>query len=383
VQRFDGYDSKGKQVARRFYMDIVSSTNVTVTSVQGVAEFDDSDHVFYKFLHSISASFDSIGSNKVAFRFQASDGSSMPLANLDQDTGELFDDSTRALGFAVKSELRLADIVGPQLPAGQKLAYGQTVAISFRVKDAVTGKAVASNGEASAYLVLRHRDGKSGQLQVSTRIQAEAATDETGKYALRWLVNPNAEKGKGTLELVAQGADGKDIVLVDDKGQPWRVDVDVGGEFEVEESSYSKAVVDPRSSDEYALMFIGFRLSSGGKPLTGAQMVARVLKPDGSEAAVVPVTEGVTTDGENFGYQASWSLGTDEAPAGIYSVEFYREADRRRFGQAESFFSLKVKYDGASTSWLPVRTEFIVIVLLSIAFGFAALRKADLSGKKK
>jgi len=270
-------------------------------------------------------------------------------------------------------------VIGFQLPKNGKLEYGQSIALSFVVKDAVTGKAVAAVGDANAFLVLKRQD-KNGAWQVSTRIPAVAG-EEVGKFSISWVVNPNADKGKGVLELVAQGADGKDFALVDANGAHWRLDVSVGGDIRVEDSSYAKAVIDPRSSDEYALMFVNFQLFSGEKSLSGARLVARVLSSEQKLMTVEPVTEGISSEGENFGYQASWSL--TDAPPGTYTVEFFREADRPRMGTVDPFFQLKLKYDGSSASFLPLRTEFLVIVLIAAAFGYAASRKMELSGSKK
>jgi len=181
---------------------------------------------------------------------------------------------------------------------------------------------------------------------------------------------------------VAKAADGNDYSLLNSEGQPWRLDVDVGGEIRVDESSYAKAVIDPRSSDESALMFLNFNLYSGETTLTGAQFLARVVGPEQSVVAMEPVTEGISSEGENFGYQVSWTLGGNQPP-GVYRVEFYREADRPRLGAVEPFFVLNVKYDGSSASFLPVRTEFIVIILLGSAFVFATMRKMEITGSSK
>jgi len=386
VQVYSGYDFKQKQAARRFFMDVVSVTGATVSVVPGASEFDDNDKLIYKFSVPLSSSIESIGSPALRFRYAAADGNSIPLQNYDNAAGEVYD-ANRLLSYTVKADLRLKNLQTTRFPTAGKLDYGDSVLFSFQVVDKVSGQTVTGSGENTVYLALKSED-KSGPY-ISARVAAVSAKghdeQDESKFRVEWVVNPNAVKGKATLELLALGADGRDIEILSEDGKPWRTAVNVGGELSVKETVTSNAVIDPRSNAEGAVFSLNFKLHSGETSLPGAKLFARVSNKKG-ELLTAPVVEGKDEDGEYTGYSVAWTLPSEIAIAGDYKVDFFRESDKRRLASkvdVEPFFSLKVHFGGPVTSVLPIRTEYIVIAVLASAFISAVFRKLETEGTRR
>jgi len=287
----------------------------------------------------------------------------------------------------VKTDLRLKNFQSSRFPTDGKLNYGDNVLFSFQVVDLVSGEIVAAAGENTVYLALRSED-KSGSY-ISARVAAVAAKgedeDAESKFRVDWIVNPNAVKGKATLELLALGGDGKDVEVVNEDGKPWRTAVNVGGELSVSETFAANAVVDARTNDESAVFALNFQLRSGETSLPGAKLFARVSNKKGA-LLTAPVVEGKDAEGEYTGYSVSWVLSNVDAPAGTYKVDFFRESDRRRLAskvEVEPFFTLNVPFGGAVTSVLPVRTEYLVLLVLGAAFVSVVFRKLETEGSRK
>jgi len=386
VQAYSGYDFKQKQASRRFFMDVVSASGATISVVPGSSEFDDNDKLFYKFSVPLSSSIDSLGSPALRFRYATADGNSIPLQNFDSASGELYE-ANRALSYTVKADLRLKNFQSSRFPTDGKLNYGDNVLFSFQVVDLISGETLVGTGENTVYFALRSED-RSGSY-ISARVPAGAAKgeeEEAGdKFRVDWIVNPNAVKGKATLELLALGGDGKDVEITNEDGKPWRTAVNVGGELSIKETLSANAVVDPRTNDESAVFSLNFHLRSGETVLPGAKLFARVSNKKGA-VLTAPVVEGKDADGEYTGYSVSWVLPNEVASAGSYKVDFFRESDRRRLAQkvdVEPFFTLTVPFDGAVTSVLPVRTEYLVLLVLGAAFVSVVFRKLETEGSRK
>ena len=85
----------------------------------------------------VAASFDSLGSNLVSFRYETASSQSIDLSPYDSEMDELMDE-TVALGYAVDSELHIVDV--KDKPKSEQLYYGNVVAFTYKVKDSVSGE---------------------------------------------------------------------------------------------------------------------------------------------------------------------------------------------------------------------------------------------------
>jgi len=253
----------------------------------------------------------------------------------------------------------------------------------------LTSQEIAGSGENTATLVLRHED-KAGA-HISSRVPAvlskSAGEDDKNTFTVDWIVNPNAERGKGVLELVGVAGDGRDLALLGEDGKPWKHQVEVGGELSVREEVQSKAVIDPRSGDESGIFRVSFKLASGTTTLPGAKLIARVTDAEDDVLLLAPVVEGKDDDGVYTGYHVSWVLPRDKAHAGTYKVDVFRESDRRRITAGTEhvppFFSFSVPFDGPITSRLPLKSEFVVAALFGAAFVAVAVRKVEIEGNRR
>eukprot|EP01125_Pyxidicula_operculata_P022751 TRINITY_DN9550_c0_g1_i1.p1 TRINITY_DN9550_c0_g1~~TRINITY_DN9550_c0_g1_i1.p1 ORF type:complete len:971 (+),score=279.65 TRINITY_DN9550_c0_g1_i1:71-2983(+) len=374
VEGFQSQDFHGKEVTREFYMDVASAeTNENLFSLMGRTNVTDGKSV-YVFSLDITENFDAIGaSNVITFRYTDAAGQVFPLQTVDA-AGEA---SEEKLKYKVDTNLEVTELVNA--PSDGVLEYGNQVKFSFKVKDTVSGKYITANSrKAGVYLALRHNQDKDAF--TSTKVNAVQLFDEkTGEptnFQVSWTVNPNAVKGKGVLELVAQSSDGKEVVLNNEKGQSWRVQVQIGGKLNFQTNSYSKKI-----TDEETAFFVELELSCESRLLTGASLVATISQS--SKAGKTVVAENVAVShGEADGkYQLSWLLKPTEAVAGDYVVELFRQVDVR--SGATPLYSVVVKYQPESGSFLPFSTEFLVLVTLGSAFVWTSFKKLDLEGNKK
>jgi len=178
------------------------------------------------------ATFISVGANVISFSYKAATGEVIKLLNYNSNDNELYEDNAH-LTYTVQAELHLSELKNP--PSDGDLVYGDEIKFSFKVKDSLTKKAVWAQGQNGVSLVLRHVTS-SGQNFTST-VQPAAQSKGTGsggEFEVTWSVNPNAVKGKGTIELVVHGSDGKEIQILEEKSQkPYRVNVAIGGKIDV------------------------------------------------------------------------------------------------------------------------------------------------------
>jgi len=153
--------------------------------------------------------------------------------------GELFEDG-KSLSYSVKTELHVVNLKSG--PKEGQFDYGNELKFTFQVSDAISKKLVFEGaGHATAYLVLKHE--QENRPFTSNKQAAYQVNDKEGnpsQFSISWAVNPNAVKGKGYLELVAQGADGKEISIFEEKSnKQWRVNVNIGGDISFSERQYS------------------------------------------------------------------------------------------------------------------------------------------------
>jgi len=374
---------KFKEKERKIVMDVYSSgsSDNLLFNLEGTPEVDAQKLVKYKFSFPVNPTFDSIGNHIISFRYVTATKESITLENYDSTIDELFDDST-LLNYTVKAELHLSDIKNP-VKSG-KLRYGNRVAFSFKVKDTISGKFVLPSSEASTVnLLLSHKD-KNNKIFSSARSPAQLI--EESRFHIDWIVNPNAIKGSGYLELVAQTANDKDIpVLVETGNNPWKVDVDIGGEITVEKEIYDGAI-----DLVFTVFHIKFTLSCENDLLTGANLIASVHSLNDTEAEKDGKKEVITvpvTHGDKPGtYQVSWKLEKSQTITGKYVVDFLREVDvqRKREGEtSDPFFSITFEHEKRTDDGTVFPTEFIVLVVLAVSYGYLSWNKMNIEETRK
>lgn len=388
VQHYVPKDFHGKNVERKFFMDVSSSETLAhLFSLPGRPDVS-SDRPAYIFRRSVLSTFDAIGTNIVSFHYETASGKVLNLQNYDSTLGELFEDG-KHLNYTVETELHVGSL---KQELQTKLDYGNDVKLTFQVVDKITKKAVfAGAGLSTVYLALRHKEDN--QLPFTSNkqpAQQNLSSDGTpSQFSISWSVNPNAVKGKGYLELVAQGADGKEIPIYDEKTKTqWRVQVEIGGNITVEEHTYSSLI-----DEDDTIFIVEFEMSCQSKRLNEARLGATVNRVTGDRPTdrVKIVSLPVTQGSEGGRYQLSWIQPTDDVKAGSYVVDFYREVDRRRTaetyqGDLESLlqplFTIQFNHVG-SGSYVPVRMDMAVFILFLFSFFWLVFRRMDIEGTRK
>jgi hypothetical protein len=337
VRHTGAKDVNGKPAAsqRRFVMDVHSRKGALLRTVVGKAQ--GTETAKYVFEVPVTATLDVIGLNVVSFRYVSASGHSVELAGFDSHFGELIEDPA-SLNYTVSANLQIVDV--KEQPKATTFAYGQVVQFRFRVKDVLSGSyiSVGENEQANVYLSLKHVDETKGRPFVSAN---EAATEEVNEkgvkeFVIQWAINPNAVQGAGVLSLSAQDADGNVVELSDvTTGKPVQLEVTVGGDIQVEHSSYSTS--DATTYRETAFV-VQFGLSCQNESLTNAQLRASVYRDEQLVLSLLPVS----TSEEGL-YSVSWGSAHDASPSGLYKLKFFREVDRKRAVEAHEFQEKKKK----------------------------------------
>jgi hypothetical protein len=334
--------------ARTFLLDVKSPGGVLLHSVKGSSQ---TGRVAFEL--PLSATFDSIGTQLISFRFIAANGDTVQLANYDSAAGELYDESN-AVAFSVPVDLVFQPL--GDKPAASAFVYGADIAYNFNVKDSISGLALKAGKveAANVYLSLRAADG--GRGQVSVHIPAKASAKG---LAINWSINPNAVRGVGVVELAAEDADGNSYPLHEEgKKENVQLSVNIGGDIAVKHETISSTVFDRRGNPKTAFV-VKFSLACKGKALTGAALKAVVEHV--SEAGVATaVASGLPVATSGSAYEVSWSS-AGRSPSGTYRIRFYREADRVR-GDSAGIFELSIPHESGAATKLPVRTEFIAVI---------------------
>lgn len=383
LKTYSPKDSKGKPIERRFFMDVSSSeTGRVLFSLLGKEVVTDGT-LSYSFERPVDAAFPAIGTNVVSFHYQSVSGEVFDLLNYDSNTNELFEDNVH-LNYTVNAELHVTDIKNG--PKDGELVYGNEVKFTFKVKDAITQKYVFAAGDNTVALVLRHETQGRAPFtsNVQPAVQIFDKTKNPDHFEITWSVNPNAVKGRGFIQLVAQGSDGKEIQLLEEKTkQVYKVGVTIGGQISVQSRTYSN-----RIDEEETVFFVDAQLSSAEKVLNGADLratVTRDSKPVHIDSLPVSFAGG---DGL---YQVSWSMKNDEAVTGQYVVDFYREVDRQHVlstpgasgDSVQPLFTVTLGHTQQRTNILPFKTEFLVLALLAVTYFWTSFKKMDIEGLLK
>jgi len=359
-------------------MDVYSSgsSDVLLSQYEGLPSLDAQKMVKYTFSFPVNAAFDSIGNHIISFRYITANSESITLENYDSTTEELYDDSM-LLNYTVTADLHLSDVKNP-VGSGH-LKYGNKVSFSFKVQDSISGKYIYPGSDTSTvYLLLSHKD-KRDKIYSSARSAAllvEDAKDSSKRFQIDWIVNPNAIKGKGFLELVAQISSDKTLPLLVDKGKnPWKAEVEIGGEITYENDIYASEM-----DEVYTVFRVKFTLACQGDLLTGANLIAFIsVKENDKETELLslPVTYG----DKPGSYQVSWKLEKKNTVTGTYIVNFYREVDvnRRKEGiSSDPFFTISIEHEKKADEGGVFPTEFIVLLLFVASYGYLSWIKMEI-----
>jgi len=258
-------------------------------------------------------------------------------------------------------------------PKDGQFDYGNEVKFSFQVSDDISKKLVfAGAGHATAYLVLKHKEENRPLPFTSNKQVAQQVRDKNGNpshFSITWAVNPNAVKGNGFLELVAQGADGKEIPIFEEKStDQWLVNVVVGGVITVSDRKFSSTF-----DDDDTVFFVEFNLSCQAKNLNDAQLQA-IVSFSGKNSEKQKIISLPVAHGRQGGrYEVSWVQPSQKVKSGDYIVDFYREVDRRRAlettretedieSNLEPMFSISFSHLAGSGSRFPISMEVIALV---------------------
>jgi hypothetical protein len=274
----------------------------------------------YQFVLPFEHDLDSLGTTVLSFKFFTSSQHTVALSNYDSASEEILDDA-HAVNVTVTAQLQASDLEEPS--AIGNLSYGNEVKLRFRLKDESTGRAVAKGKHSNVYLLLNHIDAEHDTSFVSSK---QAATEANGEFSIVWHVDPNAIRGPGYLTVVAENADGVQVPVHGYDGAPLRYDVVIDGNIDIDFSS--------TSTDSPYLSAAAFlaqvKLSSNGRPLEGAKLSVEVV-PSVGESFTAPVASG--DDGV---YTISWSAPHEKAYSGVYTLKFFREADRAQAAEIDS-----------------------------------------------
>jgi len=188
----------------------------------------------------------------------------------------------------------------------------------------------------------------------------------------------------GTLSLVSQGADGKEIpIYIENERSIWKVNIEIGGDLSVEEHHFSSEI-----DEEDTVFFVDLELSCQKKKLSEAELIASVSSYSGSQKNriyVVPVTLGK----EPGKYQLSWIQPTTQVKSGQYTVQFYRKVDSLRLGekgtdldQLDPLFSVAFSHKKTNVGFF-IQSEVIALLLLGSGFIYMVYQKMELEGLRE
>lgn len=380
-------DATGTDVTdrRKFFLDIKSPQGTLIRSVPSTSSKGSTK---YTFDFTVEPTLDHIGSNVLSFRYVPAVGDEITLQNFDTDAGELYDD-TNVLSYLVKSALSLVDV--SDSPKSGNLFYGGNVGYKFRLKDEESGLHVYSSEKplGNVYLDLSHEE-KGARPYSSVRHPASITGEgDKKRFHINWDVNPNAVTGEGKLGLSVTDVDGNPIAVKNSKS----VKVNIGGSIDVTPDVYTTSI----QTSSYTALVAEFTLSCQGKQLKNADLLANVER-DGKVVATVPVAHN------NGRYEISLTGSHKEVPSGSYKFAVYRVADRARAQErreqrlkrerkerdlkgdvpvtaedeglgVEPLFTVNVPYSAPALTSLPVRAEFLSVVLLGGLLGYLSFKK--------
>lgn len=358
------FAAKGAE-KRSFFMDVSSPAGVIIQSIRGVP-----DAAKYTFTLNLAPVIENIGTNSISFKYVTANNKEISLSNYDSSLKELIEDAT--LSFVVDAELHASNF--QERPTKGDFFYGNDITYKFQIKDAKSGKVVvAGNSEAAnVFLELKHQQTGKDRAIVSTSEPATHYFDAEGKpqgFLIEWNINPNAVSGAGILSIGVRNADGAAIPLYEEKSkEPIQLNVNIGGEIDVNSNIKTISTLETTQT----AFLINFDLKCQNRALKDAQLRCVVSRSsfDGQfyELFQVPVA---TNEAGN--YETSWTTAHKASPSGEYKFQFFREVDK---SSDKPLFELSTVHQAAPTGQLPVKTEFLVALLLAAAFAGVTFKKS-------
>jgi len=391
---FSSKDLLGKDVSksRHFFLDVQTASGLSVTTVPGIPFQDPDGKSRYQFQVVVKNNFASIGTLLLSFRYSSTIESAahqFKLLNYDSKSSDLFDE-TFTLNYTVNADLELVDV--QKSPSEQDFYYGNEIEYEFSVKDIISGSYVVPHAEipsASVYLAVSHLDPKTGNQYTSAQVRPIVADNV---FKIGWEVSPNSIRGSSFLTLLAYDADNNQLPIyaTDSTGERSVVSkpITIGGEITVNATTRSITTfvdVSPFAVD--------FTLSCNGKPLKNALLRATVFYFGEQKTAWIGVLP-VAVIGVGR-YSVSWTLSNEGALPGIYRVFFHRHSDddpplsqlnnpteEQDPANLSELFQVAINHE-VDFSGLPIRTEFLVLLLLLLAYIGLAYRRFSSSINKK
>eukprot|EP01100_Stratorugosa_tubuloviscum_P001724 TRINITY_DN138_c0_g1_i1.p1 TRINITY_DN138_c0_g1~~TRINITY_DN138_c0_g1_i1.p1 ORF type:complete len:954 (-),score=458.40 TRINITY_DN138_c0_g1_i1:264-3125(-) len=346
------------------------SVLVEVRSVNGIVLLSSkgtfvNDH--YEFSWSIPNTFEAIGTKYIFFIFISATGEITELANYDVLNSDLFD-SPNLLAFEVYANLIMNEII-PK-PLIDDYYFGNELNFEFEIIDQFTFNkiSIGSLSSSTVYLVLTHKDENNIESQ-SSRIAA--STTKSATLSIQWSITPNALPGNGSIQFIAQDAEGLNVIIYDSNNQPIKYDIFISGDITDTTITFSKT-----SAYLSETVFIAqTSLACKNKPLKNAQLHCIV-----SKSGQILFTLPVAADAQGS-YVVSWTTDHSEAQQGVYNLAFYRENDYNQLiDQRESnigttpsikpLFQTEIKHTVPSLQALPIRTELIALFIIGAIASF-------------
>jgi hypothetical protein len=361
LHTYSAVDALGEDVtaARKFFVDTMDAGVVLRSFAAEVAKDASGQTIVVSSTITFPALFDAIGTHHLRFRYTPASGSDVVLALYDSEAHEQFDDHVE-VGLVVKSDLYITELTNA--PKGGSLSYGDPVTFSFKVKDRLSGEFVNSYGSNSVFLVLSNKDAQ-GKSYVSAR--HAVSTDPRGGFEADWAVNPNAVSGKGVIQLQAAVLGGEEITLATEDRSEFAVNVVIGGD--ITHTSTVRQISVPHGS--HAAVVVEFELACQKRVLTGALLTAGIFR-NGQLVGYTPVAR---SDDEDK-YTVSWAIPEADASSGQYTVSIHRQADKGS-SRGAAIFEIPVAVVGATTHYLPFRTEAVLFFGSLALFGVFSYRK--------
>jgi len=212
----------------------------------------------------------------------------------------------------------------------------------------------------NVFLALRHSQTK-GRAYTSAN-QSASHFPEKGTpqgFLIKWEINPNAVSGAGTVNIVAEGADGNTInIKKEGKTDVVSYNVNIGGNIDVTSHVSSFA------SDTTHTAFIAqFHLKCQGRELKGAALNSFIYYKTSSSDSGVLIQQLPVATNELGGYEVSWVDKHSNVASGIYQVLLYRQVDRARDADAAPLASLEISHKSPPTP-SPISTAFFVCIAM-------------------
>lgn len=323
---------------RRFSLDLVAQGGQVVRSAPGSLAED-----ALEFDLSVPASLELVGEFSLRFSYLALDGERIALHPLSESDGAVAEDVTEFGRAAVVAQLRFEALSEDNVLPGQ-LVYGEPLSYAFAVYDGLSEASGEQGVPVAGTVWMRVRADPAAPASMELALRPIGTS-----YRLAHSVSANALPGPSVLSFEAETVDGQRTVL-------YSQDVNVSGDIESEEFVYSTNSL----TSQHTSFLSVFKLRCNGVALTDADLRATAYYNGApvSDASNLPV--GVTASGL---YSISFNVPLKQASGGLYTITIARDAD-----PSSTIVDLNIHHDNPIDHKLPVRSEWIAILVLSFLF---------------